>query len=68
MPYDQNTMGRQSVQSGPLPVSGRMFHCARHPPAHLDELLAEVNAEHQKIETPHIDRASYLRDAPDKAP
>ena len=33
----------------------------------LDELLAEVNAEHQKIETPHIDRASYLRDAPDKA-
>lgn len=33
----------------------------------LDELLAEVNAEHQKIETPHIDRASYLRDAPDEA-
>ena len=33
----------------------------------LDELLAEVNAEHQKIEMPHINRASYLRDAPDEA-
>ena len=32
----------------------------------LDELLAEVNAEHQAVRRPRVDESQYLREAPDE--
>ncbi len=32
----------------------------------LDELLAEVNAEHQAVHQPRVDESQYLREAPDE--
>lgn len=54
-------MGRQSVQSGPLSVPGRLHCRTRHPQPTLDELLAEVNAEHQSIQRGELDPTPYLR-------
>ena len=32
----------------------------------LDELLAEVNAEHQAVRRPRVNESQYLREAPDE--
>lgn len=36
------------------------------PQSTLDELLAEVNAEHQAVHQPRVDESQYLREAPDE--